>query len=87
MRDHIVEGVRGQLEVFDLNHLERHVRETQRLHERAAARDRSFSRVDADEARAGECKRHRHEVAAVAAAELQHPASLQRRRLNPEQGA
>ena len=76
MRYHVVEGLRWQLELLDLAHLERHVRETEGVHERAAAGDRSLRRVDADEAPAGESQRHRHEVAAVAAAELQHPACL-----------
>jgi hypothetical protein len=54
VRDDVVESLRGQLEVLDLAHLERHVRETQRLDEPATARDRSLRRIDADEAGTGE---------------------------------
>ena len=68
-------------------HLERHVGETERLDESAAARDGPRGRVYADEPRAGECQRHRHEVAPVATAKLQHAGFLQRRGADPEQGA
>ena len=76
MRYHVVEALRRKLEFLDLADLERDVRKTERLHERAAAPNRSLRRVDAVEAPAGEGQRHRHEVAGVAAAELQHPACL-----------
>ena len=87
VRDHVVECLRRQLEVLDRAHFERDVRKTERLHERAAARNRSLRRVDAVEARAGEGQRHRHEVSGVAASELQYPACLWRRGIDPEQDA
>src|SRR5215213_1903138 len=53
VRYHVVEGLRRQLELLDRADLERHVRDTDRRHERAAALDRSLRRVDAVKARAG----------------------------------
>jgi hypothetical protein len=74
VRDHVVEAPerpRG-----DVTDIEPHVAEPERLDSRPAATHRGRVEVEPDELGPGERIRHRHEVPAVAAAQLQHPAAL-----------
>src|SRR5215211_8285365 len=86
MRDHVVEAAGQGLELLEGTRLQLDIRQLERVDEPAAPGDRPLRRVDAHETSIRQLEGHRDEVAAVAAAELQHPAALDRRWLEPEQG-
>ena len=83
--DDVVEGARRQRERLDRPRLERHVLQAELGDEPPAARDGLRRGVDAHEARAGQRERHRHEVAGVAAAELEDAAARGRRGAQAEE--
>ena len=83
--DDVVKAARWRRELLDRPRLEGHVLQAERGHERLAARDGLRRGVDAHEARAGQRERHRHEVAGVAAAELEDAAARGRRGAQAEE--
>jgi hypothetical protein len=85
MRDHIIERAWRRLKVLERLCHQLNVGQSQGVDQCPAARDRALSRVDAHQACGGQLQRHRDEVAAVAATELQYAAIPERWRIKSEQ--
>jgi hypothetical protein len=85
VRDHVVEPAEVVRERLDVALEQPHVAGAELGGERGPAGDRLGGEVDADELAAGQAERHRDQVAAVAAAQLQHAAAGRRCGTQPEQ--
>ena len=79
-RDDVVEGPEGVGDVHDVEPVQHHVPEAERRDRVGPDAHRGGRQVDADEFAVGETVGHRDQVAAVAAAQLQHAAPIDRSR-------
>ncbi len=85
VRDDVVKAPSGRLEVLDADLLEAHVGEAELVRARLGKVDRGAGQVEADEARVRQRERHAEQVAAVAAADLEHATARGRDRVEAEQ--
>jgi len=83
--DHVVEAAELRRKVADVHGKEPDVREAELGDIGLPALDLNRRKIDPDEFRTGQRRRDRDQVAARRAADLEHAAPVDRRRLHPEQ--